>query len=166
MTESTSTVSDIDVTKKVDDKPKYTNIWMLSDSSPTDQDRLYLFLDIFTRFTINITDQLPEKQEKDPHNYSNRKCLFVFTLDQENEDNKKWFRIHWSTIHHWFPVKDSYQARTRERLVTNTLRHLVHWMNTHYQFEQPILYQNKDIPQFNPLTNKKDKNKKHSFIAF
>ena len=157
-----------------EDHPNYQpaklgNIWDLEKSDNCqDIDRFKYFIELVIRLTENVSERLEDAQRRDPDKYGERKYLFQFSLDQETEENRRWILFSWPIIYREFKTKDFSRTKQSVRLVGNVLRHVVNWINKHYDLERPILYENKDVwvQDHTQDTTGKGIHKNMSFISF
>ena len=149
------------------EKTKLSSVWDLATSENCDDvNRFKYFLELIIRLTVNISDKLGDLAKRDVIKYGGRRCLFEFSLDAETKANKDWILFSWPIIYREFRTSEFSRTKQSARLVGNVLRHMVKWMNSHYQLEQPILYENRDVYiETNHETGKKHY-KNTSFISF
>jgi len=147
-------------------KPKYLNIYSLEQGTEEDRFRLSLFFRLLERFTDRVDDELPNMKAKYPSIYSdNCTQLYAFNLDFETLENHEWMKMNFPTIKKMF-YKENFSRTIRTKyLVTNVVRHMVHWLNEHYQFLQPITYHNIEL-LWGKTGTKQKKLRTMSFISF
>jgi len=149
------------------DSVKLPNIWALEQSKKReDVDRFRYFMQLVTQFTEDITDKLEDRQRRNPEIYNGRKRLFQFSLDQETEANREWMMFNFPIIQNQFKTRNFVSVKKTVHMVTNIMRHVVRWINEHYDLEQPIFYENKDVYVETDRNTGKKIYKYYSFISF
>ena len=128
------------------ERSKVLSVWDLDNGTQQDKIRLNLFFDLLKRFTDNVTNELDEMKRRYLEVYrEDCKVLFSFCLDFETPENQEWIKSNFNTFKINFPKRGFSQSIKRKWIVTNIVRHCTNWLNEHYRFQQPIIYQNVEL---------------------
>lgn len=128
----------------IEDVFQYINVLSLENSNDQDKNRLQLFFELLNKFTNNVTEtHLDIMKKKHPHIYR-EDCvkLYAFHLENETDENQAWVKFYFPLYRKNFPTRNFSQTINTKLLVGNLIRHCVKWLNEHYHFVKPIIYQN------------------------
>jgi len=141
---------------------KRVNVYSLESSTEEDRFRFSIFFQLLERFTDRVDEELPNMKAKYPGIYpADCTQLYSFTPDFETPENHEWMKMNFPTIKKLFRRRNFSSTIRTKFLVTNVIRHVVHWLNEHCEFERPISYQNVDM-----IWKTKDGNKKLRTVSF
>jgi len=125
---------------------KYDNIYDLANGNDQDRARYELFNKLLDQFTEKVDNRLDEMRGRYPNIYrSNCTKLYAFNLDFETLVNHNWVRMNFISLKKSFTTSNFSKTLRTKYLVTNVVRHVVRWLNDHYKFENPLVYQNVEM---------------------